>query len=781
MLASRLLLTKIWIHHLAVVLRSAWCCVRKGMQRSHSSACQIAGFLFCMQLAVPLHAEVRFAPILQGGLGFVTDIAHAGDQSHRLFLAYRSGEIRIVQNSALLPTPFLNLGTRVDLTTEGGLLGMAFDPQFASNGHFYVFYSNNPGVSSSTRRVVVSRFTRSAEDANLADPASEMVVLTFPHTYDVHYGGSMKFGPDGYLYIATGDNDDGADASQNFNSLLGKILRIDPNDTFPYAIPPGNPYSSGFGPGNTTARPEIWALGLRNPWRISFDRQTGDLYIADVGNVSREEVNRQPAGAAGGANYGWPTMEGAICQPPTLTCQPPPRYVAPLFDYPHPGQAPRAITGGFVYRGKSADELAGKYMFADYVVRTLFIHPVIANTTPAPVSGIAPIVVTFGEGETGELYFQDLNSGVLYSVSSNTDIMPEPFTLFPRQSVPRNTWIEANRIRLSGLGTSVLVSVSGGQMSPGCNDNYFEGNSVMRDGDWLCIRQLSATGFLESTATQIAVGRYTTTFVTQTLAPATVPGIPQIDRVIIGDTYAAVIVSPPQNDGGAPLLDYRISCGDGMWVADSRGPLIELRGISNGVILNCTIRGRNSVGYGLPTLGFLLEPSSSAPLTHVASFSRLTHDGTTFDLFLPAGGSGAIEPRLAQGSRQIIFKFNRALNSISGVQVSSVQGGTLTPSTAILPLPEFAVAVTVSGAPEIGRITVQLAGVNGALDVSAAMRLLPGDVNGTGIVTAADIAYIKAQSGTPNANNYKADINASGSFNSVDISAAKAKAGMVLP
>ncbi|MBF8285408.1 MAG: hypothetical protein HW378_4323 [Anaerolineales bacterium] len=237
------------------------------------------------------------------GLDEPVDLKHAGDGSGRLFVIEQPGRIRIVENGELLPDPFLDIEPLVNSRgNEQGLLGLAFYPDYAANGLFFVNYTDVNGDT------VVARYAVSADDPSRADPASAKIILQVDQPFPNHNGGDLVFGPDGYLYIGLGDGGSGGDPQgngQNLNALLGKMLRIDVNHGDPYAIPPDNPFA-----GRAGARPEIWAYGLRNPWRYSFDRATGDLYIADVGQNAYEEVDFQPADSRGGENYGWNKYEG---------------------------------------------------------------------------------------------------------------------------------------------------------------------------------------------------------------------------------------------------------------------------------------------------------------------------------------------------------------------------------------------------------------------------------------------------------------------------------------
>ncbi|MGB5261245.1 MAG: PQQ-dependent sugar dehydrogenase [Gammaproteobacteria bacterium] len=268
-------------------------------------------FFITWFICQPVSAQVQFPTIALtlhvSGLTSPVHITHADDGSGRLFVVERGGQIRIVANQVLLSAPFLDISNRVSCCGERGLLSVAFPADFSTGNHFYVFYTDLAG------RLQISRFFVPSQSPDQADSLSEEKILTIDHpTYSNHNGGQLAFGPDGHLYIGTGDGGGGGDPNnngQNPGVLLGKMLRIDvESGATPYAVPADNPFV-----GNPAFRPEIWALGLRNPWRFSFDRLDGDLFIGDVGQDTYEEVDMQPLSSAGGENYGWNIMEGAHC------------------------------------------------------------------------------------------------------------------------------------------------------------------------------------------------------------------------------------------------------------------------------------------------------------------------------------------------------------------------------------------------------------------------------------------------------------------------------------
>ncbi len=350
------------------------------------------------------------------------DIANAGDD--RLFIVEQDGLIRIIDASgSKLETPFLDISSLVDSATnpERGLLGLAFHPDYPNTPYFYVNYTAVSGGDT-----VIARYTVSS-DPNLADPNSAAEILRIDQPAANHNGGDLAFGPDGYLYIPTGDGGSGNDPwgevgnGQNRQTLLGKILRIDVDGGFPYAIPADNPFV-----GDGTTLDEIWALGLRNPWRISFDRETGDLYIADVGQNAWEEVNFQPASSTGGENYGWRCYEGTHEAQNYNADECNGSYVFPFVEYPHGfgiGQG-NSITGGFVYRGNDFPALNGIYIYADYVSSNFWLAQNSGSWSITPLGGIGVNnPSTFGEGCSGELYVAS-HGGIIYQIQASGSAKP---------------------------------------------------------------------------------------------------------------------------------------------------------------------------------------------------------------------------------------------------------------------------------------------------------------------------------------------------------------------
>ncbi len=352
----------------------------------------------------------------QAGFQSPTHIANAGDGSQRLFIVEQNGVIRVLQNGVTLSTPFLDIRDRVLFSGgEQGLLSVAFPPNFANKGYFYVYYTQKNGDNRT------ARFSLKPGDPDQADPASEKLIITFNHqSYSNHDGGQLAFGPDGYLYIGTGDGGGGGDPlhnGQNTNSLLGKLLRIDvEGDANPYAIPSTNPYTQTAG-----YKGEIWALGLRNPWRFSFDRLTGDVFIADVGQDTEEEVDYQPASSRGGENYGWNILEGSLCYSPSSGCTPPNRYAAPVTTYPHGvnDAIGCAITGGAVYRGSVYPRMQGMYFYGDFCSGKIWGLIDNAGWQVTQLLDKTANISSFGEDEAGNLYLADWYKGMIFLVTDS--------------------------------------------------------------------------------------------------------------------------------------------------------------------------------------------------------------------------------------------------------------------------------------------------------------------------------------------------------------------------
>ena len=363
---------------------------------------------------------------LANGLSQPLYVTSAPGDDDRLFVLEKSGHIEIIsrETGQKESTPFLNISGEISTNSERGLLGIAFHPNYQQNGQFFVNVTN-PSGTTEIRRYEVS------DNPNLADQASMMRLLSIPQPFPNHNGGWIDFGPDGFLYIATGDGGSGNDpvnAGQRLDTLLGKMVRIDvdgePQDDQNYRIPSSNPFA-----GDPSVLDEIWSYGLRNPWRNSFDRLTGDLYIADVGQNSREEINFQHAQSPGGENYGWRLREGTITTPTGGVGGTLPGATDPVYDYLHGSGSDRgnSVTGGYVYRGPIPD-LFGKYIFADFDTDQIWAIEVdreqqemvddsFSNLTSSfqPDAGNIRSISSFGEDNDGNLYVVDIG-GEVFSV-----------------------------------------------------------------------------------------------------------------------------------------------------------------------------------------------------------------------------------------------------------------------------------------------------------------------------------------------------------------------------
>jgi len=337
---------------------------------------------------------------------------------HRLFVVEQPGTIRIVKDGVTLPEAFLDIPERVGCCGERGLLSVAFHPHYASNGRFFVDYTNNDGDT------VLASYLVGA-DPDRADRDSEHILLTVEQPFPNHNGGQLAFGPDGYLYVGMGDGGSGGDpneVAQDDGALLGKLLRLDVDSAAPdYAVPPTNPLAGRGKPLGL-----IWAKGLRNPWRFSFDRLTSDLYIGDVGQDRFEEIDVQPAASAGGENYGWDIFEGNACFEPDPFPECPQQsgeFTPPVLDYGDPGCS---VTGGFVYRGCALPDWHGQYFFADFCdssVRSFRLVDGAVTDLQDRTAALAPgggrsigAVTSFGEDAHGELYLVDYD-GEIYRIA----------------------------------------------------------------------------------------------------------------------------------------------------------------------------------------------------------------------------------------------------------------------------------------------------------------------------------------------------------------------------
>ena len=418
--------------------------------------------LFLLSATVHLCADsvdwptLGFSQVTTNVFNHPSVIAHAGDNSGRLFVAEQPGRIWIIQNSNVLAQPFLNISNRVlSSGSEQGLLGMAFPAGFSTNNYFYVDYTRQTDGA-----VVISRFSLTITNSNVADTNTEQIIKVISKPFNNHNGGQIAFGPDGYLYIGVGDGGSEGDPQNNgqkTNTLLGKILRIDVESGIsPYSVPTNNPFV-----GNAGYLPEIWAYGLRNPWRFSFDRTTGDLYIGDVGQNRFEEIDFHPAGSAGGQNYGWRIMEG------TNKYNVPSGFTnfsslsTPVAWYDHfimPTDGSASVTAGFVYRGPSTPRMDGVYFYGDFITGWIFgikqvgtnwqSIAILSNSVPIPSTHFW--ISTFGEGDLGQLYMADYYAGKIYQIQDSLQVWTPTFS-------QAGGTISSNTVAVSCVTTGAVI------------------------------------------------------------------------------------------------------------------------------------------------------------------------------------------------------------------------------------------------------------------------------------------------------------------------------------
>lgn len=449
-------------------------------------------------MGLPVAAWAGGTPLtsLQVASGLTQPLALAGapGDPNRLYVAERTGRIRIInlQNNTVLATSFLDISALVRTDwLEWGLLGLCFDPDYANNGYFYVHYSDLPSAN-----CVIARYTRMAGNPDQADPASRTVVLYLVQPNQNHRGGWLGFDPTGFLRITFGDGggqNDPSNRAQNTNDLHGKILRVDPTgDDFPadpnknYRIPPDNPFIT-----NPSVLDEIWDYGLRNPWRASFDRATGDFWIGDVGQNQREEIDFEPAGFLGGRNYGWRCTEGTFCTGLSgCTCNGP-TLTPPIFEYNH--AVGLSITGGYVYRGCAIPDLVGTYFYADYQFNKIFslrYNGVAVSEQQERTAELDPAgplnvqgVAAFGEDADGEIYMCDYNGGEVFKIVPN-GVPPEPCVLLGDMNCD-------GIVSISDIGAFVLALTDpAGYASafPGCNIN----NADLNHDDQVSVGDIGA-------------------------------------------------------------------------------------------------------------------------------------------------------------------------------------------------------------------------------------------------------------------------------------------------
>lgn len=364
--------------------------------------------LFCAGIFSSLLFNAQSITLEEFATGFTAPVEITNVNDSRMFVVQQNGIIKILQsNGTVNSTNFLNISSKITYGGERGLLGLAFHPQYPTNGYFFVYYNDTGG------NITVARYTRSSANPDVADPATEKIVLNLPKPFDNHNGGSIHFAPDGYLWVVTGDGGSGGDPNnnaQNKNSLLGKLLRLDINSTGAYNIPPGNPFVGIDG------ADEVWAYGLRNAWKFNFDTVSGNVIIADVGQGQIEEINRMPLTQAG-INYGWRCYEGNNTYN-TTGCAAQSTMTFPVAAYEHSG-GKCSITGGYVYRGTLFPALQGRYFFADYCstqIGSLNSDDSITWTSAFSGNNFS----TFGVNNQNELFVAAVNSGKIFRITTTS-------------------------------------------------------------------------------------------------------------------------------------------------------------------------------------------------------------------------------------------------------------------------------------------------------------------------------------------------------------------------
>ena len=517
--------------------------------RIRSAVCgAIAAALLCLPSV--LFAQIQITPVVSG-LSSPVFVGNAGDGSNRLFIVEQGGIIQVLQPGASTTTAFLNIANKVLAGGERGLLGLAFHPQYISNGRFFVFYTR-----AGDGALVIAEYKVSS-NANIADPTEKVLLVILHSAAGNHNGGMLAFGPDGYLYIGVGDGGSSNDPPNNAQSvgvLLGKILRIDVNTPSGYVIPPSNPFF------NRDGRDEIFARGMRNPWRFSFDRLTGQQWVADVGQGAREEVNTP---IVNGGNYGWRVFEGNFCTNNDPNKCNPANYIFPVFEYSHTGSR-CSITGGYVYRGSQGALPAGTYIYGDYCTGEIFSWD---GSAQALLLDTTMNISSFGEDESGEMYVVNLGGSVGRITGTGTP--PCTFGISPSSQNVGATGGSGNVNVTANCGWTAVANASWLHVTAGSSG---AGNGVV---------SFSADANGSTSARSGTITIATKTF-TVMQAGATL--------------QCTFSISPAQatftNAGGTGSIT--VTAGQGcMWTAASNRPWIVITGGASG-------NGNGTVNYSVP-------------------------------------------------------------------------------------------------------------------------------------------------------------------------------------
>lgn len=568
-------------------------------------------FAFTLSKAQPSNISLTS---FSTGFNDPVDLTHAGDD--RIFVVEQDGRIYIVdQNGVRINTPFLDIDARVNSgANERGLLGLAFHPDYQENGFFYLNYTRSNGA---TR---ISRFSVDPNDPNLGDANSEVTLLEISQPYSNHNGGGIKFGHDGYLYIGMGDGGSGGDPQnygQNTNSLLGKMLRIDVDGPNAYDVPADNPFVN-----DANVMDEIWSIGLRNPWRFSFDRVTGDMWIGDVGQNAREEIDFESGTSAGGDNYGWRCYEGFNSYN-TSGCQASSAYTDPVFHYNNNFSTGCSVTGGFVYRGARYGNLWGIYFFTDYCSGRLWY------TTGDQVNGWTTMehnqysgnYSSFGEDIYGQIYVVDHN-GTVFRMEDNT-CDPKAYIDAPASYTVCGTEVELEAFQSPGL--TYQWSMNGTPINGATNPTYTTttpGNYTVEVTNGNCSDVSDAVAVSFSTPPTVTLSGLASNY-NQNDPTVTMTGSPA------GGTYSGPGVSgngfdPAAAGPGVHSIVYSYTDGQGCTGTDTVSVTVGTVNISASDLLDGFYLAPNP-GRDLFRMGFNLEFASSVSYTLIDVNGRQLH------------------------------------------------------------------------------------------------------------------------------------------------------------